>query len=86
MTERESAPGAEVDLDGTPVEAVKAVWAAALGLATVDADEGFFDLGASSATVVEVVRILRRRWPRIRVVHVFAHPTVAQLVAFLEGA
>jgi hypothetical protein len=84
MTERKCDPAAALDRDGSTVDVVRAIWAEALGLESVDDDAGFFDLGASSVTVVDVVRVLRRRWPRIRVVHVFSHPTVAQLAAFLE--
>lgn len=84
MTERASGPGTDVDLAGTPGDVVEAVWAQALGMDTVDPDVGFFDLGASSATVLGVVRVLRRRWPRIQIVDIFAHPTAALLAAFLD--
>ncbi|MGW0832960.1 acyl carrier protein [Streptomyces prunicolor] len=72
-----------VDLEGDPTEVVAAVWAETLGLDTVDPDAGFFDLGATSAMVVDVVRVLRPRWPGIKIVDVFACPTVAQLAAVL---
>lgn len=84
MTERTSDPGIDVDLTGASGDVVSAVWAQALGLDTVDPEAGFFDLGASSAMVVGVVRALRRRWPRIKIVDVFAHPTAACLAAFLD--
>ncbi|MEI5097681.1 phosphopantetheine-binding protein [Streptomyces sp. PmtG] len=83
MPEPTSAPEAVADLDGDPVDVVAAVWAEALGLDAVDPEEGFFDLGATSAMVVEVVRVLRRRWPGVKVVDVFSRPTVAQLAASL---
>ncbi|MFJ8313536.1 MULTISPECIES: acyl carrier protein [unclassified Streptomyces] len=83
MSEPTSSAGTGPDLDGDPGEVVGAVWAQVLGLDFVDPEMGFFDLGATSAMVLEVVRVLRRRWPRIQFVDVFAHPTVAQLAAFL---
>jgi aryl carrier-like protein len=73
--------------DGASAVAVIArVWADALGRADVDADAGFFDLGADSATVMEVVKALRARWPELRVVDVFANPSVRSLAAHLDGA
>ncbi|MFE9928526.1 phosphopantetheine-binding protein [Streptomyces sp. NPDC005533] len=83
MTDRPSTSTTEVDLDGDPADVVAAVWAEALGLDAVDPDEGFFDLGATSVMVVDVVRVLRRRWPGIKIVDVFSRPTVRQLAAFL---
>lgn len=83
MTDLPSTSATDADLEGDPTEVVAAVWAEALGLDTVDPDAGFFDLGATSATVVAVVRVLRRRWTGIKIVDVFARPTVGQLAAFL---
>lgn len=76
----------DADLDGPACEVVQAVWAEALGVDTVDPDEGFFDLGATSAMVLSVVRTLRRRWPGLRIVDVFNRPTAAQLAGFLDDA
>lgn len=76
--------GTDADLVGTTGEVVQAVWAEALGLDAVDPDAGFFDLGATSAMVLSVVRTLRRRWPQLRIVDVFNRPTAAQLAAFLD--
>ena len=70
-------------LDGDPADVIQAVWAEALGVEAVDPDEGFFDLGATSDMVLDVVRVLRGRWPRLKVVDLFAHSTVAQLAAHL---
>jgi hypothetical protein len=82
MTDLTSAPEA-ADLDGSTVEVLQAVWAAALGVETVDPDAGFFDLGATSEMMLGVVRLLRGRWPGVRIVDVFDHPSVGQLAAFL---
>jgi hypothetical protein len=75
--------GSGLSLDGDAAEVIQAVWAEALGVDAVDPDEGFFDLGATSALVVSVVRVLHGRWPRLKVVDLFARPTVAQLAAYL---
>jgi hypothetical protein len=83
MSDLPSAPGTDTDLDGDPTEVITAVWAEALGLDTVDPEVGFFDLGASSVMVLGVVRVLRRRWPGIKIVDVFSRPTIARLAAFL---
>ncbi|MES9521913.1 acyl carrier protein [Streptomyces capoamus] len=82
-TELPSATATGTDLDGDPVEVVEAVWARALDMETIDPDDGFFDLGATSTMIVDVVRVLRGRWPDLRIVDVFAHATVRQLAAFL---
>ncbi|MFE5914957.1 phosphopantetheine-binding protein [Streptomyces wedmorensis] len=86
MTETPSEPGAVLELDGPAAEVIAAVWAEALDLDEVDPDTGFFDLGASSSTVVKVVRVLRVRWPDLQLVQVFSHPTVAQLAELLDDA
>ncbi|GAA1796055.1 acyl carrier protein [Planosporangium flavigriseum] len=84
MTDRTRVPEADLDFDGTPVEILQAVWADALGVEEVDPDAGFFDLGMTSEMMLGVVRVLRRRWPRLRIVDIFSHPTVGQLAAFLD--
>jgi aryl carrier-like protein len=68
------------------VEAVAAAWAAELGVGDVDRETGFFDLGADSAAVVRVVGSLRASWPELKIVDVFANPTVTSLAAFLSGS
>lgn len=86
MTDRARAPEVDFDLDSTPAEIVQAVWADALGVVAVDPDAGFFDLGATSEMMLGVVRILRQRWPGLKIVDIFSHPTVAQLAGFLDDA
>lgn len=86
MNEGTGVTGTDADLTGPACEVVQAVWAEALGLDAVDPDAGFFDLGATSAMVLDVVRTLRRRWPRLRIVDVFNRPTAAQLAGFLDDA
>jgi phosphopantetheine binding protein len=80
---RTRAPETGPDLDGRPVEVLQAVWAQALGVETIEPDAGFFDLGATSEMMLGVVHTLRRRWPHLRIVNIFAHSTVEQLAAFL---
>jgi aryl carrier-like protein len=66
-------------------DAVAAVWERLLGVPAIDRDEGFFDLGADSILVVRAVGLLRGRWPDLKVVDVFAHPTVSSLASHLAG-
>jgi hypothetical protein len=86
MTESIDALEATPALDGNPAVIIAAVWAEALGLDDIDPETGFFDLGATSAMVLNVVRVLRRRWPRLQIVDVFSHPTVAMLTELLGDA
>jgi hypothetical protein len=83
MADHTSAQKARIDLDGDVVQTLQAVWADALGVEEVDPDAGFFDLGATSDLTLGVVLVLRRRWPRLRVVDVFSHPTIGLLAEFL---
>lgn len=80
------APADMLPEDAASVTVVARAWADALGRADVDPDSGFFDLGADSATVMEVVRALRARWPELRVADVFANPSVRSLAAHLDRA
>src|SRR4051812_33772763 len=84
LTERSVA--APVNVAGPPHDVVRAVWSVVLGEDSLDPDTGFFDLGATSADVVAAVARLRDRWPALRVVDVFLHPTVNGLAAFLDAS
>lgn len=84
MTDRTFVREADLDLGGDPVDVLQAVWKEALGVEEVEPGAGFFDLGATSVMILGVVRVLRRRWPHLRVVDVFSHPTVEDLAAFLD--
>ncbi|NUP49114.1 MAG: amino acid adenylation domain-containing protein, partial [Catenulispora sp.] len=84
------APGAEVADAGagrtprTPLEVrVAATWAEVLGVATVDADRGFFELGGDSIRAVTLVSRLRAAGFDLGVRDVFEHRTVAALAAAL---
>jgi aryl carrier-like protein len=74
--------------DATPsvADVVATAWADALGVDRVDPDTGFFDLGADSLTVLRVVVALREHWPQLRVVDIFANPSVSSLSEFLARA
>jgi hypothetical protein len=80
----EQANSGPAALAGPAVEVVRAVWAQVLGEESIDAEDGFFDLGATSMDVVKAVVRLRGRWPGLRVVDVFLHPTVTALATFVE--
>ena len=67
------------------VASVVAVWADVLGETTINAEIGFFDLGATSFMVMEVVGRLRQRWPDLKVTDVFAYPTATALAVHLES-
>lgn len=54
-----------------------------VGAPEIDFDTGFFDLGANSLDLTELVGRLRMRWPELRIIHVFAHPTVNSLAVLL---
>ncbi|WP_431973631.1 acyl carrier protein [Micromonospora haikouensis] len=79
------APGVP-SLDGPATEVIAAILTELLRLDSVDPYAGFFDLGVTSATLVRMVRILRGRWPEIRIVDIFDNPTAEQLAVFLEKA
>ncbi|MFJ9693761.1 amino acid adenylation domain-containing protein [Kitasatospora sp. NPDC101183] len=73
--------------DTTDVQAlVAAAWARALGVAEVDPDRGFFELGGTSMTALQAHRELcaelGREFPLSTVFH---HPTVRRLAAHLGG-
>lgn len=61
---------------------IAAVWAELLGVADVGAEDDFFALGGDSFTAVRAVRAID---PRLRVIDLFTHRTVASLGAYLDG-
>ena len=80
----ESALDLPDDIDSAK-QAIAAAWAQVLNVGYIDPDVGIFDLGATSATVLVVVELLRDRWPRLKAVDVFLYPTVASLAEFLAS-
>ncbi|HET6763310.1 MAG TPA: phosphopantetheine-binding protein, partial [Longimicrobiaceae bacterium] len=81
------AAGALVPPDGELETEIAALWAELLGIASVGAEDNFFDLGGHSLLVARVHRRLRERMPSLTVVDLFRHPTVRSLAAFLrDGA
>ena len=69
---------------GEVEEAVAAVWREVLGRPAVGRDDNFFDLGGHSLLLVEVHDRLRRRFPRLAILDLFRHPTLAALAAHLS--
>lgn len=65
--------------------AVAAVFAAELGVAAIDHEAGFFDLGVDSMAIVRAMRTLRESWPFLKPVDVFDHPSVAGLAAYIAA-
>ncbi|MFC3574137.1 non-ribosomal peptide synthetase/type I polyketide synthase [Streptomyces yaanensis] len=80
-------PGA-VRRAGTPVEAeVCAVWREVLGLETVGADEGFFDIGGDSLSAVRVNnRVEQRFGVRLPLRELFTEPTPAAVARRVTDA
>jgi amino acid adenylation domain-containing protein len=72
---------------GTEMEQIIArAWREALGVATVDFNDNFFDLGAHSLTVAEVQARLQQDLAReIALVDLFEFSTVSALAAHLAG-
>jgi len=67
-------------------EAVMNVWSRVLGLAVVDPDMGFFDLGGTSMTAVRAHRELCEAIGRkVPLSSLFQYPTPRALSAFLQG-
>lgn len=76
-------PGA---LPDTSAEAsVAALWAELLGRDAIGREDNFFDLGGHSLMAIEVYHRLRETLaPELRLVDLFAHPTVQSLAAFIS--
>ncbi len=63
------------------------IWQEVLGRETVGVDDNFFDLGGHSLLMVRVYHRLKADLGReLPLVATFAHPTVASLAAYLDGA
>lgn len=65
-------------------ELVTTLWHEVLELKRLDPTVGFFDLGATSVDVARVAARLRMTWPELRTVDLFLHPTLNDLVTFLD--
>ena len=63
---------------------VQDVWLDVLG-APAGAEDDFFDSGGGSLAAAQLVSRLRERFPDVTVAHVYAHPTVRRLAAFLDS-
>lgn len=63
---------------------VAAAWCVVLGLPFVTASANFFDLGGNSLLLFALLQQLQTTWPELRMVELFAHPTVASLAAELD--
>lgn len=67
-----------------PQEGVRAAWARALGHARFTDHENFFDVGGTSLRLLAVHAELHAQAPQLRLVDVFAAPTVAGMQALLR--
>ena len=67
-------------------QAVAAVWCGVLGVAAVARNATFFECGGNSLAATQVQTLLADRLGReVRLVDVFAHPTIAGFARFLES-
>ena len=73
------------EAEAEALEVVGGAWAQVLRVPSVDPDVEFPDFGADSMALMEVLGMLRERWPRLRVVDLFEHPTPAGLAAFVAA-
>jgi D-alanine--poly(phosphoribitol) ligase subunit 1 len=65
---------------------VRAAWAAALGHAAFTNTDSFFDLGGTSLALTRVHAALSAQFPdAISMLDLFANPTIARTVQFLDG-
>jgi AMP-binding enzyme/Phosphopantetheine attachment site len=70
----------------TPEERVRGAWAAALGHAAFTNTDSFFDLGGTSLALTRVHAALSAQFPDgISMLDLFANPTIARTVQFLDG-
>ena len=80
-------PGADPDQAAPPLEGtagwVQGIWIDLLGSDGAP-DEDFFDSGGGSLSAAQLVSRLRERFPDVTVAHVYAHPTLRRLAAFLD--
>jgi amino acid adenylation domain-containing protein len=72
---RRPAPGAEA--------AIARAWGAVLGHEEFSVDDGFFEVGGTSLSLVAVETRLRQHWPDIKLADLFRYPNVAALAAAL---
>jgi hypothetical protein len=64
---------------------IRALWQRALGRADVGLDENFFDLGGTSLQLIGVhAQLQAREFPELKVLDLFARPTIRQLAASLS--
>ncbi len=61
-----------------------ACWADQLGIASIDADRDFFELGGSSLAAARLVSVLRGRFPSVAVADVYNHRTLRELADRLD--
>ncbi|MFC0041905.1 type I polyketide synthase [Actinomadura rayongensis] len=85
--ERLLAPGRKRETDADAIRRiVTASYEEALGVTGIDPADNFFDLGGHSVLLVDVALRLRDELGRdVQSVHLFEHPTVDALTAFLSA-
>ena len=77
-------PGATTAGPDSPEETIRQVWRQALGRDAVGLDDNFFDLGGTSLQLIGVhAQLQAAAFPGLKVLDLFAHPTIRQLAARL---
>ena len=83
--ERENKPVSSPSPDGLETK-IAAIWAEVLGRPQAGWDDNFFDLGGHSLLLVRLhTRLVDELKARVRLVDLFAHPTVARMAKLLRG-
>ncbi|HEX4337016.1 MAG TPA: amino acid adenylation domain-containing protein [Polyangiaceae bacterium] len=73
--------------DGVLEDAIARLWARLIKIDRVGVNDNFFDLGGNSLLGLQTIAHLRQdRGIELPVVQLFAHPTVRDLVRYLEGS
>ncbi|MFC6091736.1 amino acid adenylation domain-containing protein [Saccharothrix lopnurensis] len=72
-------------LPGTAAAAVLQVWDRVLGEPVTDTGATFFELGGTSSGMLQVLALLRSRYPSLHAADLFRYTRVRALAGFLDG-
>lgn len=82
----ETMGGAPADPPHTETERLIAeLWGDVIGRAEIGRHERFLEIGGDSFKALTIFARLRRRYPRLVIAQLYAHATVAELAAALDG-
>lgn len=66
------------------LQAVARVWSDVLGLAQVDDNANFFELGGTSLQLIVIHERLSKLWPTCKITDLFQHASIKSLARFLD--